>query len=289
MHSVSAKDFLLWKENQLKKGGDKQSLDFLIDGLGGVSINKLNTIKIRTETNIKIKVKLDFLESIWEEHLRTFKPIQYLVGFSYWRDLKLTVSDKVLIPRSESELIIEIISEKFKNIDKKITFVDLGTGSGALSIALALANPNWEGIAIDIDQDAIKLASENFAKFSNHPNLKFYCGNWWHPLVNLKLKVDLAVSNPPYIPRKVYENLPIEVKNFEPKIALLGGEDGLENIKKIIEHAPLFLKEKGFLLIENHFDQGSRVKKLFSENGFNSVHLLKDLSGIGRFTIGRYK
>ena len=79
------------------------------------------------------------------------------------------------------------------------------------------------------------------------------------------------------------------MKNFEPKIALLGGEDGLDHIREIIRFAPSYLKEKGFLMIENHFDQGNKVKKLFLENGFTSVNLLKDLSGIGRFTIGRYK
>ena len=79
------------------------------------------------------------------------------------------------------------------------------------------------------------------------------------------------------------------MKNFEPKIALLGGEDGLDHIKEIIQHAPSYLKEKAWLLIENHYDQGSRVKLLFLEHGFTEVRVLKDLSGIGRFTIGRYK
>ena len=120
-------------------------------------------------------------------------------------------------------------------------------------------------------------------------NLKFVCGNWWKPLENFKGKLDLVISNPPYIPQKIYNNLPIEVKNYEPKIALLGGEDGLDHIRKIVRHAPLYLKEKGWLIIENHFDQGSRVKELFRENRFTSIEVLKDFSGIGRFTIGRYK
>ena len=83
--------------------------------------------------------------------------------------------------------------------------------------------------------------------------------------------------------------MPLEVKNFEPKCALLGGEDGLDHIKEIVQKAPSYLKEKGWLLIENHFDQGERVKKLFHKNRFTAVSVLKDFSGIGRFTIGRYK
>ena len=119
--------------------------------------------------------------------------------------------------------------------------------------------------------------------------MRFYCGDWWSPLESFKGKLDLAISNPPYIPQDTYEKLPKEVKNFEPKIALFGGEDGLKHIKEIIQKAPLFLKERGWLILENHFDQGEKVKKLFIKNGFTSVEIVKDFSDVGRFTIGRYK
>ena len=286
---ISAEKFLLWREKQILKGGDRESLDLLIDSLGGISNTELSLIKIKSEKNIKLKINLELLESIWEKHLDTSTPIQYLSGISYWRDLKLEVSNKVLIPRPETELIIEIALERFNNKDKNITFVDLGTGSGAISIALALANPMWDGVATDIDKNAIEIASRNFANCTNQSNLKFYCGNWWDPLKNFKGKIDLAIANPPYIPKDTYKKLSIEVKKFEPKIALLGGEDGLDHIKEIIINAPFYLKEKGYLLLENHFDQGNKVKKILRENGFTSVKVLKDLSGIGRFTIGRYK
>ena len=289
MHVISAETFFLWKEKQIIKGGDNKSLNLLIDSLGGLSNNELNLLKIKSEKNIYLKINLDLLESFWDKHLTYSIPIQYLSGISYWRDLKLEVSNKVLIPRSETELIVEIISEKFKNKREKITFVDLGTGSGAISIALALANPNWDGVATDIDKNALEIASRNFTNNSNQSNLKFYNGNWWDPLGNFKGNIDLAVANPPYIPHNTYEELPIEVKNFEPKHALLGGAEGLDHIKEIVKYAPLYLKEKGWLLIENHFDQGVKVKQLFLANEFTHVEVLKDLSGIGRFTIGRYK
>ena len=153
---------------------------------------------------------------------------------------------------------------------------------------MALLNPKWNGLATDIDKDALEIASRNFSMNSNQSNLRFYLGNWWNPLENFKGEIDLAVANPPYIPQETYMDLPKEVKNFEPGIALLGGKDGLEHIKEIVRYAPSYLKEKGFLLIENHFDQGARVKQLFLENRFTSVKVLKDFSGIGRFTIGRY-
>ena len=286
---VSAEKFALWKGKQIKKGGDYKSLDLLIDLLGGLSIKRQNLLKIKSEKKVQLKINLDLLENFWDLHLESSTPIQYLSGISYWRDLKLEVSNKVLIPRPETELIIEIISGKFQNKEEKITFVDLGTGSGAISIALALANPNWNGLATDIDKNTIDIASRNFAKNSNQTNLKFYKGNWWEPLENFKGKINLAIANPPYIPQGTYDKLPIEVKNFEPKNALLGGEDGLDHIKEIVRYAPSYLKDKGWLLIENHFDQGNRVKQLFLENRFTDVEVLNDSSGIGRFTIGRYK
>ncbi|MDC3232169.1 peptide chain release factor N(5)-glutamine methyltransferase [Prochlorococcus sp. AH-716-A09] len=289
MFLISAEKFSLWKKKQISKGGDNHSLNLLIDSLSGLSNIELNLLKINSEKNLNLKVNLDLIESFWDKHLNTSIPIQYLSGISFWRNLKLEVSNRVLIPRPETELFIDIVSVIFKNKEEKITFVDLGTGSGAISIALALANPNWSGIATDIDKSAIEIASRNFKTNSNQSNLKFYTGNWWDPLEDFKGEIDFAVANPPYIPQDTYEVLPIEVKNFEPKLALLGGKEGLDHINQIVQKAPLYLKNKGWLLIENHFDQGEKVKKLFLENRFTSVKVLKDFSGIGRFTIGRYK
>ena len=289
MFVISAEKFLLWKDRQLLKGGDKKSLFLLIDTLAGLSYSELYLLKLNPKKKVTLNIDLEQLEFFWDKHLLTNTPIQYLSGISYWRNLKLEVSDKVLIPRPETELIVEIILEKFKDHKEKITFVDLGTGSGAICIALALANPKWEGIATDINKNAIEIASRNFTNNSDQCNLKFYNGNWWDPLEDFKGMIDLAVANPPYIPQDIYEELPIEVKNFEPQNALLGGNDGLYHIKEIVKNAPSFLKDKGLLLIENHFDQGDLVKKMFLDNKFTSVEVLKDFSGIGRFTIGRYK
>ena len=148
-----------------------------------------------------------------------------------------------------------------------------------------MAYPFSDGVATDIDQDALEIATKNYINSSKQSNLKFYCGNWWSPLESFKGKLDLAISNPPYIPRDTYEKLPKEVKNFEPKVALLGGEDGLQHIMEIIQKAPLFLKEKGWLILENHFDQGVKVKQLLIKNKFTSIEIVKDLSGIGRLSL----
>ena len=289
MLSISVKEFLYWKKKQLSKGGDQQSFEVLLDCIGGIHPGDLNLLRINSSGSLYLKKNLEYLESIWEDHLFNSSPIQYLCGVTYWRDLKLEVTDKVLIPRPETELIIDIVYNIFGKQTQKLTFAELGTGSGAVSIALALAYPFWDGIATDIDQDALDIATKNYINCSKQTNLKFYCGHWWTPFESFKGKLDLAISNPPYIPRDTYEKLPKEVKNFEPEIALLGGEDGLKHIKEIIQKAPLFLKEKGWLILENHFDQGEKVKQLFIKSKFESVEIVNDLSGVGRFTIGRYK
>ena len=289
MLCISVKEFLLWKKKQLSKGGDQQSFEVLLDCIGDISTRDLDLKILNPNGSLHLKKNLEFLESVWEDHLIRSCPIQYLCGITYWRDLKLKVTNKVLIPRPETELIVDIVFNVFRRKSEKLFFAELGTGSGAISIALALAYPFSEGVATDIDQDALEIATKNYINSSKKSNLKFYCGNWWSPLENFKGKLDLAISNPPYIPKDTYEKLPKEVKNFEPKVALLGGEDGLKHIRKIIQKAPIFLKEKGWLILENHFDQGEKVKQLFIKNKFTSIEIVKDLSGIGRFTIGRYK
>ena len=289
MLSVSVKDFLFWKKKQLSKGGDSQSFAVLLDCIGGVTANNLNLLRINPESKLYLKKNLEFLESVWEDHLLNSSPIQYLCGSTFWRDLNLKVTDKVLIPRPETELIIDIVFKIFGKKSQKVLFAELGTGSGAISIALSLENPFWEGIATDIDKDALEIATKNYNNISRQSNLSFYCGDWWNPLESFKGKLDLAISNPPYIPKNIYKKLPKEVKNYEPKIALLGGDDGLEHIRKIIQKAPLFLKKKGWLILENHFDQGEKVKQLLIKNRFTLVEIVNDFSGIGRFTIGRYK
>ena len=289
MRCISIKEFLCWKKNQLSKGGDIQSFSFLLESIGGIRTSDLSFLYLNFEGNLYLKKNLEYLESIWEDYLLNSSPIQYLCNMAFWRDLKLKVTDKVLIPRPETEIIVDIVSKIFGNKSEKLFFADLGTGSGAIGIALALTYPMWDGIATDIDQDALEIAKENFKTSSKQSNLKFYCGHWWNPFENFKGKLDFAISNPPYIPKDTYEKLPKEVKNFEPKVALLGGEDGLKHIREIIQKAPLFLREKGWLILENHFDQGEKVKQLLIKNKFKSVEIVNDLTGIGRFTIGRYK
>ena len=141
MLSISVKEFLYWKKKQLSKGGNHQSFAVLLECIGGISNNDLTLLSTNPASNLYLKKNLGHLECIWEDHLYNSWPIQYLCGITFWRDLKLKVSDKVLIPRPETELIIDIVSKIFGKQSQKLIFAELGTGSGAISIALALAYP----------------------------------------------------------------------------------------------------------------------------------------------------
>ena len=289
MFDTSTKELFLWINNIKKEKLDLDSLYLLLDLIGGISKTDLSLLKIQSKKTIQLKEDINILKSKWLEHINKRIPIQYICGCSYWRDIKLNVSNKVLIPRVETEQIVEIVLQISNNLNEEITFADLGTGSGAIAIALSLVNKKWKGLATDVDSNALFIAKKNYQNISNNSNLSFLCGSWWQPLIDYAGKIDIVISNPPYIPKDTYKKLPASVKDFEPMIALLGGADGLFHIKKIISDAPKYLKKGGWIIIENHFDQSQKVKNLMRKSGFDSLKTIYDLFGIGRFTIGRYK
>ena len=289
MFEISTKELFLWIKD-IKK--NKQGIDdfyLLLDLLGGISKSELLLLKINAQEKVNLNIDLFSLKKKWLEYIKLSKPIQYISGSSYWRNFKFELTNDVLIPRVETEQIVEIASNIFDYEDKKIIFADLGTGSGTISISLVVENSNWKGLATDIDINAIQVAQKNHKKICSESDINFYCGNWWEPLKKYSGRINLAISNPPYIPRSVYEKLPSSVKDFEPKIALYGGEDGLYHIQQIISDAPKFLVKGGWLILENHFDQSKKIKNLLRNYGFNSLKTINDTFGIGRFTIGRYK
>jgi len=289
MYEISTKDLFLWIRDIKNNKQDIDNLYLLIDLVGGISRKDLFLLEINPKHKVSLKIDFESLKKHWIDHTRSSKPIQYISKCSYWRNYKFDLTTDVLIPRVETEQIVEIASSIFDTEDKRIIFSDLGTGSGSIAISLVTENRRWKGLATDIDMNAIKIAKKNHKKISSESNIDFYCGNWWEPLIDYKGKINLAISNPPYIPRNVYERLPSSVIDFEPKKALHGGEDGLFHIRQIISTAPKFLVKGGWLILENHFDQTKKIKNLLRDYGFDSLKTINDTFGIGRFTIGRYK
>ena len=289
MYEISTEDLFLWIGDNKNARQDIDDLYLLLDLVGGISKSDLFLLKINSQEKVSLKIDFNTLKKKWLEHTRLYKPIQYVCKSAYWRKFKFELSTDVLIPRVETEQVVEIATEIISPEEKKIIFADLGTGSGVIAISLVEKNRNWQGLATDIDENAIEIAKKNHKNICLDSNITFYCGDWWDPLKHYAGMINLAISNPPYIPKNIYERLSTSVIDFEPKKALYGGEDGLSHIKQIISDAPKFLIKGGWLILENHFDQSKKIKNLLRKYGFDSLRTINDAFGIGRFTIGRYK
>ena len=284
----TGKTFLKWRKKMISKGGRKVDFDWLLDIAAGVSWLKLQNIILNPEAYFSLEVKTEQLEVIWESHLKDQTPLQYLVSKCPWRDFELEVSSDVLIPRQESEFLIDLALKKVANL-KCGRWADLGTGSAPIAISLAKSLPDWEGHAVDISKGALELARRNLMSLSPHSNVYFSLGDWWEPLRRWWGSFDLVVSNPPYIPSNLIEDLDPVVKNHEPLLALDGGPDGMIASKKIIFGAGNGLAKGGWLILEHHYDQSERIIKLMKGNGMEEVSFEKDLNGIKRYAICRKK
>jgi release factor glutamine methyltransferase len=215
------------------------------------------------------------------------EPLQYILGHQEFWSIELNVDPRVLIPRPETELLVEqallILAE---TPFRRLPFVlEIGTGSGAIAIALAKERRDIFLVAIDISIDALRLAKENAAFSGVLHQIHFVHGHLLDPFRFLGEEgpFDLILSNPPYIPFPEIEGLPKEVRDYEPIIALNGGEDGLAFHRTMILKAPFYLKRGGWLLLEVGHSQGKKVSRLIEKQGdFLTPQCLPDLSGIER-------
>lgn len=211
------------------------------------------------------------------------EPIAYIVGYQDFWSVRLNVTSKTLIPRPETELIVEkclgLIGKK-----ENALVADLGTGSGAIAIALAKERPSWKIIATDVSEDALDVAKEN-AKLNAVDNIEFYQSDWCDGLPDKKF--DIIVSNPPYIEEN-HQCLKEGDVRFEPRIALTSGEDGLNAIKTIVRQAKNYLKEGGALLIEHGFRQQKSIIEILRNEGYKDNCGIIDLSNLDRVVIARW-
>ncbi|NCS84629.1 MAG: peptide chain release factor N(5)-glutamine methyltransferase, partial [Cyanobacteria bacterium] len=240
--------------------------------------------------HINSKISLTELQNLWYLRVKKRCPIQYLIGECHWRNFTLKVTPDVLIPRPETELIIDLalqLTLKYPPL-QLANWLDLGTGSGAIAIGLADVLPLATIYAVDKSEKALKIAQENSLNLGYKSRIKFYHGSWFNPINELKNSLSVIISNPPYIPSKMVLELQPEVVNYEPKIALDGGEDGLNEIRYLIKNAPNFLITNGFLLLEIMAEQDDIVKDLLTKNGsYTNINTYKDLEGIDRFVMAQ--
>jgi len=211
-------------------------------------------------------------------------PIQYIIGWQTFRYLNLRVKPGVFIPRPETELLVEQVIDVAKSMVKPLTIVDVGTGSGAIALSIAQEISETRVYALDISKEALKLAEENAHLHNLESKVTLVKTELFENLdPNLIGKVDIIVSNPPYIREKEIEELPREVRDFEPRLALSGGIDGLKVHKRIIADSSRYLQEGGFLALEVGFDQAQKVSEILHGSGnFEDIRVLRDYSGMDR-------
>ena len=206
-------------------------------------------------------------------------PLQYAIGEWEFYNLRLKVDERALIPRFETEIIVDYI---IKSAMKKDRILDIGTGTGAIALSLGKHIVKSLVTGSDIEDKALSLAREN-KEITNISNVEFIKSDLFE---NIDGKFDLIISNPPYINKEDYDKLEKELY-FEPKSALYGGEDGLLFYKKIIKKAPDYLNDQGHLIFEIGYDQKEILNKLLKEQGFKSIINLRDFNDFDRFIIAQ--
>lgn len=218
-----------------------------------------------------------FLELV--EKRKTRYPLQYIIGEQEFYGLSFKVSQDCLIPRADTEILIDEVLKVLKDGDE---LLDTCTGSGCVLITLMKHRKLKSATGLDISEKALNMAKENAKRHEVNPK-------WIHSdlFENVTDKYDVITSNPPYIDSEVLKGLQPEVKDFEPNMALDGGKDGLEPYRPLCEGAFNHLKDGGYFLTEIGYDQGEAVRKIFEEAGFSEVEVIKDLAADDRVVKGK--
>lgn len=216
------------------------------------------------------------------------EPLQYILGEVDFYNIKLKVNKNVLIPRPETELLVEKIIYDFKE-KENFKFLDIGVGSGNISIAILKNLTQSNSLAIDISEEALLLAKENSVLNEVNDRIEFLKFDILNDDIKLLGKFDMVISNPPYVSADDYETLEPELKVYEPKIALTDLYNGFTFYKKIIEQSSLLLNVNGRIYFELGKGQSENVRMMLNQNGFDKIDIIKDYQGIERIILGELK
>lgn len=281
--AIAGATLLVWRRRMLALGGAAASLDWLLDLEGGLAWSRLQALWSHPESLVRLRCSLVALEALWRRHLDTHEPLQYLVGLCPWRDLELAVAPGVLIPRQETELLVDLALSLLPTDRPLSCWADLGTGSGCLAIALARSFPASRGIAVEISSVARCQAGVNLSRWHLQHRVSLRAGDWWQGAEPWWGRLNLVVANPPYIPTTSLAGLESVVRDHEPHLALDGGSDGLAAIRAIVAGAHRALAPGGLLLLEHHHDQSEAVARLLLQAGLERAAVHADLEGQARF------
>ncbi|MFM9072149.1 MAG: peptide chain release factor N(5)-glutamine methyltransferase [Cyanobium sp.] len=288
---------LSWRQDLLHQGGDRETLDWFLEMTAGLSWSSLQTLRLHPSRQIQLPIPRRDLERLWQDHLDTRIPVQYLVGRCCWRTFEMAVGPSVLIPRPETEILVDLAIDIVQSkgpapslksqADQEFLWADLGTGSGCLALAMAEAWPESQGLAVDLSEEALHQASINLQNAGLGTRVQLVQGDWLEALQHWWGRLRLVVSNPPYIPSHQIIHLDPVVRDHEPWLALDGGQDGLCAIRTIVEAAPRALAPGGWLLLEHHHDQSAQVLSLLDQRGLVDSQFHLDLEGNRRFASAR--
>jgi release factor glutamine methyltransferase len=293
--SLTGEELLRWRRELTSWGGEHGALDWLLDASGGLAPSRLRGLGFHPDHTVSLRRSRRELADLWRQHLDTGIPLQYLVGHCYWRDFSLEVGPAVLIPRPETELVVDLTLALLRERESaapapppsELLWADLGTGSGCLAMGLARAFPHSQGLAVDVSPAALELARRNLASAGLDTRVHLIKGDWLDALQPWWGSLSVVVANPPYIPSAVVDQLDPPVRDHEPRLALDGGADGLASLRAIARLAPRALADGGCLLLEHHHDQSQAVIDLLAQHGLVDLRSHRDLEGHCRFVSGR--
>jgi release factor glutamine methyltransferase len=279
---LTFKEFLRGGKEQLASAGYPEvDAEHLLAHVLGISRMELhNPVTVENAINAIGDTKV-IEETFWKllDRRAGHEPLQYLTGTTYFRYLELQVGPGVLVPRPESELLVEAVLKNIESREGAVSVVDLGAGSGALTLAIATEAPNTHLIAVEKDPAAIQWLRKNVSRIDE--TVRILESDVEDALDGVKC--DVVIANPPYIPDS--QELPVDVAEHEPAVALFGGPDGMELPRRFINAAARLLKSGGFLAIEHHESQPAAIAEAMSD-AFEEILTHNDLVGRPRFTTG---
>ncbi|KAK1347118.1 Modification methylase HemK [Heracleum sosnowskyi] len=242
---------------------------------------------------VKLRVELEDLYVLWKQRVEERRPFQYIVGCEHWRDLVLSVEEGVLIPRPETEKIVDLVSDLVEGNEmlKEGLWADLGTGSGALAIGIGrVLGSNGRVIASDLSHIAVQVASFNVQRYNLQHKVEIRQGSWFEPLKEAEGELAGLVSNPPYIPSDQISGLQAEVGKHEPRLALDGGEDGMGDLLHLCTGAASMLRPGGYFAFETNGEDQCKFLLNYMETKtkgvFCDLKVISDFAGIQRFVTG---
>lgn len=280
---MNIKDIIVEYSRQLEEISDTPRLDveiLLQKALGDVDRLYIHLNLQKELSKEQENIFLGFIE----DRLKG-RPIAYIVNNREFMGLDFYVEEGVLIPRPDTEVLVEEIIELCKDRGN-MDILDIGTGSGAITVSIAKYIEKSNVTSVDISEIALEIGERNAKNNGVYEKIRFIKSDLFDNIKSEKIQFDIIVSNPPYIKKKDIEDLHIQVKDYEPYNALEGGVDGLDFYRKITEESKEYLKLGGILAYEVGYDQAEEVMKIMQNNGYNKIYTKKDLQGIDRVVIG---